>query len=158
MLAALRNEVAVPIHSRTGVRRALAPLALLLVCGLASLSPRAASAATPAAHPRATPDSLARTLDHWAAAHHVSLAFIRPGHPVEHCFIEHFNGKLRDECLNAHHFTSLGDAQRIIAQWRDEYHTTRPHRGLGRLTPVEMAAMLLERNVESPTTLRLRLE
>ena len=104
------------------------------------------------------PEFVSAALDHWAAAHHVSLAFIRPGHPVEHCFIERFNGKLRDECLNAHHFTSLGDAQRIIAQWRDEYHTTRPHRGLGRLTPVEMAAMLLERNVESPTTLRLRLE
>lgn len=104
------------------------------------------------------PEFVSVALDQWAAAHGVTLAFIRPGHPVENCFIESFNGKLRDECLNLHHFTSLGDAQALIEQWRDEYNTDRPHRGLGRLTPAEMATMLLERSAGTHPILRFRVE
>ena len=104
------------------------------------------------------PEFVSLALDQWAAAHDVTLAFIRPGHPVENCFVESFNGKLRDECLNLHHFTSLGEAQTIIEQWRAEYDTDRPHQGLGCLTPAEMATMLLAENAESHPILRFRLE
>lgn len=86
------------------------------------------------------PEFTSLVLDQWAAAHEVHLDFIRPGHPVENCFIESFNGKLRDECLNTHHFQSLTEARTVIEAWRQEYNTERPHRGLGQRTPAEVAA------------------
>jgi putative transposase len=87
------------------------------------------------------PEFVSLALDQWASAHAIRLDFIRPGHPVENCFIESFNGKLRDECLNQHHFATLADAQQCIEAWRQEYHTERPHRGLGQRTPAEYAAL-----------------
>jgi putative transposase len=87
------------------------------------------------------PEFLSLALDQWASAQGIRLDYIRPGHPVENCFIESFNGKLRDECLNQHHFTSLTEAQQQIEAWRQEYHTDRPHRGLGQRTPAEYAAL-----------------
>ncbi|MGE5291211.1 MAG: IS3 family transposase [Micromonosporaceae bacterium] len=77
------------------------------------------------------PEFVSLALDQWASAHGIRLDFIRPGHPVENCFIESFNGKLRDECLNTAHFVSLGEAQVAIEAWRQEYNTERPHRGWG---------------------------
>jgi putative transposase len=88
------------------------------------------------------PEFVSQALDDWAATHHVALRFIRPGHPVENCFIESFNGKLRDECLNLHHFATLAEAQQRIEAWRVEYNADRPHRGLGQRTPLEYAAVL----------------
>jgi len=87
------------------------------------------------------PEFVSLVLDQWASARGIRLDFIRPGRPVENCFIESFNGKLRDECLNQHHFASLADAQQRIEAWRQEYHTERPHRGLGQRTPAEYAAL-----------------
>lgn len=87
------------------------------------------------------PEFVSLALDQWASAHGIRLDFIRPGRPVENCFIESFNGKLRDECLNQHHFASLVEAQQRIEAWRQEYHTERPHRGLGQRTPAEYAAL-----------------
>lgn len=87
------------------------------------------------------PEFVSLALDQWASTHDIRLDFIRPGHPVENCFIESFNGKLRDECLNQHHFASLAEAQQRIEAWRQEYHTERPHRGLGQRTPAEYAAL-----------------
>jgi putative transposase len=87
------------------------------------------------------PEFVSLALDQWASAHGIHLDFIRPGRPVENCFIESFNGKLRDECLNQHHFASLAEAQTVIEAWRQEYHTERPHRGLGQRTPAEYAAL-----------------
>lgn len=87
------------------------------------------------------PEFVSLALDQWASTQGIRLAFIRPGHPVENCFIESFNGKLRDECLNQHHFLSLAEAQAGIEAWRREYHTERPHRGLGQRTPAEYAAL-----------------
>lgn len=86
------------------------------------------------------PEFVSQALDEWAAAHHVTLEFIRPGRPVENCFIESFNGTLRDECLNQHYFASLPEARDHIERWRQEYNTDRPHRGLKQLTPAEFAA------------------
>jgi len=88
------------------------------------------------------PEFVSLALDQWASRHGIRLDFIHPGRPVENCFIESFNGKLRDECLNQHHFASLAEAQQRIEAWRQEYHTERPHRGLGQRTPAEYAACL----------------
>lgn len=77
------------------------------------------------------------TLDRWAHSRGVKIAFIRPGRPVENAFIESFNGKFRDECLNENWFISLKDAQEKIEAWRRDYNSARPHSSLGNLTPDE---------------------
>jgi putative transposase len=79
-------------------------------------------------------------LEDWAYGRGVQLDFIRPGKPVENAFIESFNGRLRDECLNVHQFTSLAAAQLIIEMWRVDYNQHRPHSSLGHLTPEEFVA------------------
>ena len=76
-------------------------------------------------------------LDRWAHERGVKICFIRPGKPVENAFIESFNGKFRDECLNENWFTSLEDAQEKIEKWRLDYNRNRPHSSLGNLTPNE---------------------
>lgn len=78
-----------------------------------------------------------RALEDWAYRRGVQLDFIRPGKPVENAFIESFNGRLRDECLNVHQFTSLDDARSKIEAWRIDYNQRRPHGSLGHLTPNE---------------------
>lgn len=80
-----------------------------------------------------------RAFDAWAYARGVKTQFIRPGKPVENCFVESFNGTLRDECLNLHWFLSLEDAKRTIEDWRRDYNEFRPHSSLGGLTPAEYA-------------------
>ena len=67
----------------------------------------------------------------------MQLDFVRPGNPVENAFIEAFNGRLRDECLNVHQFASIMDAQAKIEAWRIDYNQRRPHSSLGHLTPTE---------------------
>jgi putative transposase len=78
-----------------------------------------------------------RALEDWAYRRGVQLDFIRPGNPVENAFIESFNGRLRDECLNVHQFASLAEAQSLIETWRLDYNQRRPHSSLGHLTPNE---------------------
>ncbi len=78
-----------------------------------------------------------RALDDWAYQRGVSLDFIRPGKPSESGFIEAFNGKLRDECLNTLQFLSIDDARSKIEAWRVDYNLYRPHSSLGHLTPDE---------------------
>jgi putative transposase len=87
------------------------------------------------------PEFVSQALDTWAARHGVHLRFIRPGKPVENCFIESFNGTLRRDCLDAHWFEDLSDARRQLEAWRDDYNHHRPHSGLGDLTPAEFAAL-----------------
>ena len=70
----------------------------------------------------------------------MQLDFIRPGKPIENAFIESFNGRLRDECLNVHQFVSIADAQTKIEAWRRDYNEHRPHGSLGHLTPTEYVA------------------
>jgi len=72
-----------------------------------------------------------RTFLGWARARGIALDFIRPGKPVDNAYVESFNGKLRDECLNERCFTDLADARRIIERWRRQYNRRRPHRSLG---------------------------
>lgn len=85
------------------------------------------------------PEFQGQALDFWAHRHGVALSFIQPGKPVQNAFIESFNGKLRDECLNENYFTSLIDAKATIEAWRQDYNETRPHSSLGDLTPAEFA-------------------
>jgi len=76
-----------------------------------------------------------KAFDQWAHARGITLQFIRPGKPVENAYVESFNGKLRDECLDESWFVNLTDAQRTIEGWRVEYNTGRPHSSLGNQTP-----------------------
>jgi putative transposase len=83
------------------------------------------------------PEFISNALDAWAYQRGVKLTFIRPGKPVENAYIESFNGRLRDECLNENWFLTLEHARRIIEEWRIDYNTARPHSSLGYLTPEE---------------------
>jgi putative transposase len=85
-----------------------------------------------------------RALEDWAFQRGVQLDFTRPGKPVDNAFIESFNGRLRDECLNVHQFTSIDDARAKIEAWRVDYNQHRPHGALGRLTPNEYAQIRQE--------------
>jgi len=73
-------------------------------------------------------------------AHGVQLIFIRPGRPMENGFIESFNGRLRDECLNVEWFRSLEDARHKLAAWRYHYNYQRPHSALGDRTPASLGS------------------
>lgn len=76
-------------------------------------------------------------LDRWAHERKVKHCFITPGKPSQNGFIESFNGKLRDECLNEHEFLSLTHAREVIEDYRQDYNDCRPHSSLGQLTPNE---------------------
>lgn len=88
------------------------------------------------------PELTSKALDQWAYSRGVQLLFIEPGKPVQNCFVESFNGRLRDECLNEHWFLSLADARRIIEEWRIDYNGERPNGPLGNLTPNEFKERL----------------
>jgi putative transposase len=94
------------------------------------------------------PEFEGQVLDAWAYRSNVQLSFIRPGKPNENAYIESFNGKFRDECLNEHWFITMAQARRSIESWRIEYNTERPHSSLGDLTPEEFAERSLARKEE----------
>lgn len=81
------------------------------------------------------PEFISRALVAWAHRHGVQLEFSRPGKPTDNAFIEAFNSRFRDECLNLHWFDSLEEAQATIEAWRVDYNTERPHGALGQQTP-----------------------
>lgn len=85
------------------------------------------------------PEFAGRTLDAWAYARGVTLRFIRPGKPIENAYVESFNGKFRDECLNEHWFVNIVDAKEAIERWRVDYNTVRPHSSLSGATPEQFA-------------------
>lgn len=97
------------------------------------------------------PEFISRVVDQWAYTNGVALHFIDPGKPVQNAFIESFNGKFRDECLNQSWYTSLEDAQQIIEAWRTDYNTVRPHSSLGYQTPEEYATTVAPRPASTPT-------
>lgn len=78
----------------------------------------------------------------WAHEHGVKLRLIQPGKPNQNAYIESFNGRLRDECLNEHWFLNLLHARTVIETWRREYNEERPKKALGGMTPAEHAAQL----------------
>jgi putative transposase len=76
----------------------------------------------------------------WQQDWHIEWHYIAPGKPMQNGFVESFNGRLRDECLNEHLFSNLNEAREIIEAWRTDYNTNRPHTSLNGLTPTEFAA------------------
>lgn len=86
------------------------------------------------------PEFTGRALDQWAYRNGVQLKLIEPGKPTQNAYIESFNGKFRDECLNEHWFTSLAEARILISAWRRDYNENRPHSALNYQTPAEFAA------------------
>ena len=85
------------------------------------------------------PEFTSKALDGWAYQRGVKLHFIRPGKPVENAFVESFNGKLRNECLNQHWFIDLAEARRVVGEWRVDFNEVRPHSSLDGMTPKEYA-------------------
>jgi len=85
------------------------------------------------------PEFRGRALAAWSEQRGVRLEFIQPGKPVQNAYAESFNGRLRDECLNANGFTSVSDARRKIELWRQDYNQERPHSSLNYLSPAEFA-------------------
>jgi putative transposase len=82
---------------------------------------------------------ISKVLDKWANERRVELAFSRPGKPTDNANVESFNGRLRQECLNANWFLSLDDAKGKIEAWRKDYNESRPHSALNWQTPAEFA-------------------
>jgi putative transposase len=87
----------------------------------------------------------------WAHARGVQVFLIEPGKPNQNAYIESFNGRFRDECLNEHWFTSLRHVQVIIKAWRREYNDERPKKSLGGLTPTAYAKSLAEKSATLPS-------
>lgn len=85
------------------------------------------------------PEFISRALDQWAHKNKVELKFIQPGKPTQNAFIESFNGRFRDECLNQNWFLDLRDAIQTIEAWRKDYNEHRPHSSLNQQTPQEFA-------------------
>ncbi len=93
------------------------------------------------------PEFISKALDAWAYERGVKLHFIRPGKPVDNAYMESFNGKFRDECLNLHWFMSVGHARDIAEDYRLDYNNERPHSSLGDLTPAEFIRLEEENGV-----------
>lgn len=85
------------------------------------------------------PEFTSKALFFWAKASNVRLHFIQPGKPTQNAFVESFNGKFREYCLNLHWFSDLADARRTISNWRTHYNEERPHRSLGGKPPAVFA-------------------
>ena len=82
----------------------------------------------------------------WSQERRVEWHYIAPGKPMQNGFIESFNGRLRDECLNETLFTSLAYARMVLAAWQADYNTVRPHSKLGGRTPAEIAGQRVWRH------------
>jgi putative transposase len=101
------------------------------------------------------PEFISKDVDLWAYWNHVTLDFSRPGKPTDNAYIESFNGRFRQECLNEHWFLSLDDAREKVEAWRRDYNEERPHSALGNATPEEYAAQVepqkatLDRDLEA---------
>lgn len=85
------------------------------------------------------PEFISKELDLWAYSKGVKLDFSRPGRPTDNAFIESFNARVRQECLNQHWFLSLHEVKLITEKWREDYNNYRPHKTIGYKTPKEFA-------------------
>jgi len=83
------------------------------------------------------PEYTSKIIQSWAKNRGVHLDYITPGKPMENGYIESFNGKFREECLNQNWFQNLSMASQCIEKWRNDYNNKRPHSALGYLTPME---------------------
>lgn len=96
------------------------------------------------------PEGTSKAMFDWSERNGVRLRFIEPGKPVQNAFVESFNGKFRDECLNLHWFRHLRHAREEIGKWRNHYNTERPHSALGYLSPTQF---LTKNTAPAPETL-----
>ena len=96
------------------------------------------------------PEFVGKAILTWAYRNSVTLRAIEPGKPNQNAYVESFNGRLRDECLNEHWFTSLEHARTVIEAWRREYNEERPKKSLGGLTPAMYAKQLAGKAVTIP--------
>lgn len=99
------------------------------------------------------PEFTCRAFIAWAQAHGVRHILIQPGRPMQNGYIESFNGKFRDECLNEHWFQTLPQARSEIASWRQDYNEVRPHSSLGRIPPAEFAQRHRTKNQLPPASI-----
>ena len=86
------------------------------------------------------PEFTSRAFIAWTQQHGITHLLIEPGRPMQNGYIESFNGKFRDECLDEHWFTSLAQARDVINAWRRDYNEVRPHSSCGRIPPAQFAA------------------
>lgn len=98
------------------------------------------------------PEFIAGAVQQWLTEHHCWSLFIKPGSPWENSYIESFNGKMRDECLNQNIWTTLRHAQEELETWRQEYNNDRPHSSLGGFTPTEFVLNYREQHRLVATT------
>jgi len=85
------------------------------------------------------PEFTSRAFIAWAQSHGIRHILIEPGRPMQNGYIESFNGRFRDECLNEHWFETLKQARTEIAAWRRDYNEVRPHSSIGRIPPAQFA-------------------
>jgi len=100
------------------------------------------------------PEFTGKAMLNWAHRRGIALRLIEPGKPNQNAYVESFNGRLRDECLNEHWFMSLAHARALIEAWRKEYNDERPKRSLGGLTPSQYAKQLATRPLTMPADSR----
>lgn len=86
------------------------------------------------------PEFIAQAVARWLKFYRVETIYITPGSPWENPYIESFNGKFRDECLNRELFMNVSEARVIVEEWRREYNEVRPHSALGYKTPNEFSS------------------
>ena len=86
------------------------------------------------------PEFTSNMILEWAYSKKLKLCPIQPGKPVQNAFVESFNGRLRDECLNQHWFRDVAEARDLIEDWKEDYNAVRPHGSLEGMTPREYAA------------------
>jgi putative transposase len=99
------------------------------------------------------PEFTSRAFMAWAQTHGITHHLIQPGKPTQNAYIESFNGKFRDECLNEHWFETLQQARTTISDWRKDYNEVRPHGSCGRVPPAQFAARARQQAVEPSTPL-----
>ena len=99
------------------------------------------------------PELTSRAMFEWSQRTGVRLRFIQPGKPTQNAYVESFNGKFRDECLNENWFANLAEAKRIIEAWRRHYNEVRPHSALNYETPAAFAHQFRRRgrDLQSPS-------
>jgi putative transposase len=93
------------------------------------------------------PELAGKAVDQWAYERGVWLRFIEPGKPIQNAFVESFQGRLRDECLDRHWFVGLRDARHTIEDWRQDYNRARPHSALGYRPPAEFRRFFEETSI-----------
>lgn len=95
-----------------------------------------------------------RAVLEWTNQAGIEWHYIAPGKPMQNAFVESFNGRFRDECLNEEVFATLAEARSVIERWRQDYNQVRPHSAHGGLTPEAVARRSAGDRLRNPDLLR----